>query len=128
MLNKEDILNMLKREQLDTNKYWLTSTAALVLHGVKESANDIDIGAGTDFVNEYISYGKKLRVGKNDVRIVSITDYIEVIENWYVDKIEYIDDIPVASLEDIKRQKLELGRQKDFADIELINIYQNKVT
>jgi hypothetical protein len=46
---------------------------------------------------------------------------IELFENWAVDFIVEIDGICVASLACIRKQKAELGRQKDWEDIELID-------
>jgi hypothetical protein len=54
-----------------------------------------------------------------------INDTIELLENWFVDKIVIIDGLPVGSLESIKKQKLELGREKDIKDIRLIDEYIN---
>lgn len=65
---------------------------------------------------------KNYIIGEKDgLRIFKYNEILEILEEWNVNKIEYIENIPVASLEDIKRQKKELGREKDFRNIEIIN-------
>ena len=49
------------------------------------------------------------------------------MENWFVEEIISADGLPVASLESIKKQKIELGREKDIKDINMIEKYiENK--
>lgn len=44
-------------------------------------------------------------------------------ENWFVDEIIIADGLPVASLESIRKQKMQLGREKDIKDIKMIEKY-----
>ena len=67
--------------------------------------------------------GCKYTVEKDNSRIVQINDTIEILENWFVDEIVFIDGLPVGSLESIKKQKAQLGREKDIKDIRLIDDY-----
>ncbi|MDT8715351.1 hypothetical protein IAI10_01505 [Clostridium sp. 19966] len=50
MLYKEDIIKILKDVDLPLNEYWITSGAGLVIHGVKETTRDIDLGCTTNLV------------------------------------------------------------------------------
>ncbi len=126
MLYKEDIVRILREMNLPLSEYWITSGAALVMHGVKETTRDIDLGCTTSLVEQYIDKGCKYKAANDNTRIVEVSDEIEVLENWFVDKVEVIDGLPVGSLESIKKQKLELGREKDINDIKLIDEYINK--
>lgn len=127
MLYKEDIIRILKDMELPVSEYWVTSGAALVIHGVKESTRDIDLGCTTSLVEEYLSKGCKYRVAEDNSRIVEVNYEIEILENWFVDEIEFIEGLPVGTLKSIKKQKAELGREKDINDIKLIEEYiQNK--
>lgn len=123
MLYKEDIIKILKDVDLPESEYWITSGAGLVIHGVKETTNDIDLGCTTYLVNYFLKKGCKYKMEKDNSRIVEIDDKIEIIENWFVDEIVFIDGLPVGSLESIKKQKAELAREKDIRDIKLINEY-----
>ncbi len=123
MLYKADIVKILKDMNLPLGEYWITSGAGLVMHGVKEATGDIDLGCTTNLVECYLREGCKYRVVDDNSRIVEVNDKIEILENWLVDKIELIDGLPVGSLESIRKQKTELGREKDINDIKLIDEY-----
>lgn len=129
MLGKEDIIKILKNMELPLNEYWITAGAGLVIHGVKETTNDIDLGCTTHLVELFLKKGCKYIVEKDNTRIVQINDTIEILENWFVDEIVIIDGLPVGSLESIKKQKAQLGREKDIKDIKIIDDYiKNKVS
>lgn len=123
MLGKEDIIKILKNMELPLNEYWITAGAGLVIHGVKETTRDIDLGCTTHLVELFLKKGCKYIVEKDNTRIVQINDTIEILENWFVDEIVVIDGLPVGSLESIKKQKVQLGREKDIKDIRLIDDY-----
>lgn len=126
MLYKEDIIKILKKMNLPLSEYWITSGAGLVIHGVKERTNDIDLGGTTSLVEHFLKKGCKYKLAKDNSRIVEIDDKIEVLENWFVDEIKLIDGLPVGSLKSIRKQKSELGREKDINDIKLIDEYIKK--
>ncbi len=129
MLGKEDIIKILKNMELPLNEYWITAGAGLVIHGVKETTRDIDLGCTTHLVELFLKKGCKYIVEKDNTRIVQINDTIEILENWFVDEIVVIDGLPVGSLESIKKQKVQLEREKDIKDIKIIDDYiKNKVS
>lgn len=123
MLYKEDIVKILRDMNLPLSEYWITSGAGLVIYGVKETTRDIDLGCTTNLAEQYLRKGCKYRVVEDNSKIVEVSDEIEMLENWFVDEIEFIDGLPVGSLESIKKQKAELGRDKDINDIRLIDEY-----
>ena len=123
MLNKNNIIDILKELKLPAKEYWITSGAALVIHGVKESTRDIDLGCTTDLVECFIKKGCKYRVAGDNTRIVEVNDEIELLENWFVDEVEFIDGLPLASLLSVRKQKEVLGREKDITDIKMIDEY-----
>ncbi len=115
--------------ELPLNEYWITAGAGLVIHGVKETTRDIDLGCTTHLVELFLKKGCKYIVEKDNTRIVQINDTIEILENWFVDEIVVIDGLPVGSLESIKKQKVQLEREKDIKDIKIIDDYiKNKVS
>lgn len=126
MLDKTDIIKILNDMNLPLGEYWITSGSGLVMHGVKETTRDIDLGCTTSLVEEYLKKGYKCPITDDSLRIVKVNDKIEMLENWFVDKIEFIEGLPVGSLESIKKQKLELGREKDINDVKLIDEFIKK--
>ncbi len=125
MLSKKDIIDIISKiDILESDNYWLVAGAALVMHGVKEYTRDIDLGCTIELADKLVVNGCKHTVGSDGKRIIQLSNNIEVFENWEVDKIEVIDGIPVGSLESIKKQKIELGREKDLEDIKLIEKFQ----
>jgi hypothetical protein len=123
MLYKENIIKIIKDMNLPKDKYWITAGTALVLHGVEETTGDIDLGCTTKLAEHFIKLGYKYRVLEDATGIVEVNDKVELLENWFVDEIEWIDGLPVGSLESIIKQKQELGRAKDLEDIKLIDGY-----
>lgn len=128
MLNKEDIIKILKDMELPLTEYWITSGAGLVIHGVKETTRDIDLGCTTNLVEHFLEKGCTYRVANDNSKIVEVNDEIEILENWFVDEIVLIDGLPVGSLESIKKQKAQLGREKDINDIRLIDEYMKEIS
>lgn len=120
MLDRKDIIKIIKEIDLPFDEYWITSGAALVIHGVKKMTHDIDLGGTTNLVEHFIQNGCTFKIVEDNSRIVEVNNHIELLENWIVDDIELIDNLPVATLQSIKKQKFELGREKDIRDIKLI--------
>lgn len=121
MLNKVSIIKIIKDMELPLNEYWITSGAALVIHGVKEDTNDIDLGCTTSLWEHFLQKGCNYRVEEDSSKIMVINNSVEIIKDWFVDEIEFIYGLPVSSLESIKKQKFKLGREKDIRDIKLID-------
>ncbi|WDV47990.1 hypothetical protein PV797_09905 [Clostridiaceae bacterium M8S5] len=125
MLKINEITNIIKELSFDVKDYWVTSGASLVIHGVKESTRDIDLGCTTKLTEELIEKGYKYKYEEDNTRTLYFNEYIELFENWFVDEIEMINGIPVASLKSIIKQKQKLGREKDFRDIKMIKEFIN---
>lgn len=127
-MKKEEIVKMLKDMDLPLDEYWITAGAGLVIHGVKETTNDIDLGCTTKLIEHFLEEGCEYTVEEDNSRIVQISDTIEILENWFVDEIVFIDGLPVGSLGSIRKQKVELGREKDIRDVICIDKYNGGVT
>lgn len=125
-MERDEIVRKIKDLNLDSNQLWVTSSAALVLHGVKSNARDIDLGCSVLLWDELILKGYKYKQFEDGTYAIDIKSDIEIIKEYYVDEIIKIEGINVGSLESIKKQKQELGREKDLKDIKLIDEYINK--
>ncbi len=123
MLDKKEIINILKKYNLDSNNYIVISSAAMVLLGIKNKAKDIDISVTKDYYNYLLkNYNCTLeRVNEYNHKVYFIDEVInfgiDYFENNYIE----IDGIHVQKPEDIIKLKKSLNREKDRKDIELIN-------
>ncbi|WP_286910142.1 hypothetical protein [Clostridium sp. UBA1652] len=126
MLNKNSIIKMLNDLNLPPSEYWITSGSALVMHGVKQYTKDIDLGCTNSLWDFFLQNGHMFKVGKDNSKIMQINEYVEVIKEYYVEEIEFVEGLPTGSLKSIKKQKESLGREKDIIDIKLIDEYIKK--
>lgn len=119
---KKEIVKRINDLNLDKNKYWVVTGSAMVLYGLKEETNDIDLGCTRDLADMLEKrYGAELL--DDGTRKITIGVDIELFEDWLFDKVNYILDIPVISLKGLVQMKRMLGREKDLKDIEIINRY-----
>jgi len=127
MLTKEKIAKNSILKGFPKNEYWITAGSGLVMHGVKPHTRDIDLGCSTMLADLLIQQGAKWKLLEDGIRRrIDVSDNIEMFENWHVDDIVEIDGLSVASLKSIRKQKVELNREKDWADISLIDEVINK--
>ena len=125
MLDRNDIIERMSAFDYDRQRFWVSTGAAMVLHGVREFTHDIDIGCEHDVAEALIRSGcRTSRFPDGGVKI-QFDDVIEVYENWSRGEVVMIDSLPVLSLRSIIDIKRTLGREKDFRDIELIERYMN---
>ncbi|WP_326513457.1 hypothetical protein [Clostridium intestinale] len=127
MLDKNYIIKMLNDLNLPPSEYWITSGSALVMHGVKQYTKDIDLGCTNSLWDFFLQNGHMFRVGKDNSKIMQINEYVEVIKEYHVEEIEFVEGLPTGSLKSIKKQKERLGREKDIIDIRLIDEYIKKI-
>lgn len=127
MLNREDIIKIIEELDLPKSEYWVTSGSALVLHKVKKTAGDIDLGCTDKLWRDLLKKGYTFRLENDNSKIIKVNENVEIIYEYFVDEIELIKEIPTGSLASIKKQKAKLGREKDILDIKLIDEFtQNK--
>lgn len=125
-MNKKKIIKRLNELPIPKIEYWVITGSALVLHNIKEETSDIDLGCTTNLINELIKLGYDYKILKDYTRYIKYNQNIEIYENWIYDKIEYIEEIPVISINGLIEMKTNLGRPKDIEDINLIKNYLKK--
>lgn len=123
MLKREDIMEILEELNFPKEHYWVLAGASLVMHGVKNETRDIDLGCSRFLFENLIKNGYKPIVLKDSSRVIRVNEGLEIFEEWNVDNVELINDLPVGSLESIRKHKIKLGREKDLRDIELIDSF-----
>lgn len=125
MLNKEKIIEILDKLDFSTEEYYVGAGSALVMHGIKETTKDIDLGVSNALWNMYLNKGFIPNIDNKN--LMEISEHIEFIKNWHADDILIINNLPVVSLHSLIKQKEILGRDKDFKDIELIKNFIRSV-
>jgi len=125
-MNKKDIILKLKELNFDNSDYWVIAGAALVLHGVRNETKDIDLACSKNLFNYLLLQGYSVDRTKLGYRKITLTEDIEIFEEWETTGINIIDGIPTANLENIRKMKMQMGREKDFQDIKLIDEIQKK--
>lgn len=125
MLDKKDIVKLVKELNLPQNEYWITAGSGLVMHNIKDTTRDIDLGCTTELANYFIDHGCKFEYDSDGTRIVKVNSNVEAFENWFVDEIENMNGISVASILSIRKQKEKLRREKDLQDIKRIDDFLN---
>lgn len=120
MLNKDKIIMTVSQLRFPQNSFWLVMGGALVMHGVRHTTKDIDIGCNNNLFEQLKSRGYDVSISRSGRERIDYTDLVHVYKDWSVDSINVIDGIPVASLTSIIKDKQSFGRSKDIVDIELI--------
>lgn len=123
MYNKDKIIERLQQLDFDKSLYWITTGAAMVMYGMKECTNDIDLGCESLLLDNLTKEGHKTTLLPDGYKKMSIDSDIEIFENWGKGDIIYISSLPVLSPRSIIMVKKELAREKDFKDIKLLEEY-----
>lgn len=123
MLDKEKIIKILKEYKLDTNKYIVVTGSAMVLLGLKETTNDIDISVTEEYYDYLLTkYNCTFeRISEYNNKVYFIDKIINFGKDYYSNDNLRIEGIPVQKIDDIKKVKIHLNREKDKKDIEIIN-------
>ena len=125
-MNKYEYLQKLDKLELDKTRYCIISGGAMIMYGLREKTNDIDIRVKPDYFEELKN---KYHFEKSDKyeNLYELTDEIEVmVNNYNQDEVNYIDGYPINSIENELAWKIQHNREKDKQDIENIKKYLNK--
>lgn len=125
MLNREEIICLLREAAFDVDEYWVTSGAAMVLYGMKDLTRDIDLGCTSRMADELENKGYCAEVLRDGSRKFVFSEAIEIFENWVEDKVILLEGLPVVSMDGMIMMKEKLGREKDLEDILLINEFRS---
>lgn len=132
MVTKDEIIQAVKGLGLPENNYVVFGSAPLAAAGLRE-ANDIDLLVSKQVHDRLRQDGwQEMVKGPDDKPLVH--DVFEAHAHWnfsaykptlaqLLSRAVIIDDVPFASLEDVRKWKAELARPKDAKDLELIDAY-----
>ena len=120
MFDKSSLRKRLCELSFPETEYWVVAGGAMVLHGFRPQTHDIDLGCSTLLADELERQGYAVSLCDDGSRKILYSEDVEVFENWIEGTVEMIDGVPVVSVDGLIRMKKKLGRDKDFADIALI--------
>ena len=108
-MNKEEIIEKLKEYNFDKNKYIVISGAAMVLLGIKDKTQDIDIAVKDEYKDYLIdNYNVTFdRMNEYNEPVYFIDNIVNFAVTYYTDIKEYVKDIPVQNVNDILKDIFE---------------------
>ena len=129
-MTKEEIIAKTKALHFPKDSYIVFGSCPLAVAGIRE-ANDIDLLVSERLFAELKNAGwQELSKSPGDTPLTH--DIFEAHHHWdfssysptlhhLLETATVIDNIPFASLEEVRKRKISSGRPKDLADIALIN-------
>lgn len=130
-----EITAKVKALNLPTGSYVVFGSCPLATAGIRE-AEDIDLLVSEDMLKQLSKAGwKELEKSSDDKPLAhdvfeahsnrDFSSYSPTLEQL-LESAEFIDGVPFASLDEVRKWKVASGRPKDKKDIELIDQYIEK--
>lgn len=119
-MKKKELLDLIENLKVDKNEIVVLSTGALVLRGIWEEANDLDI-AVTKKGLEQLKSNYNLKQKPDDFYIVN--ELVECVEDDMIDKKELLGNYFVQDIYDYYNYIKNSGREKDKPKIEVVEEY-----
>lgn len=119
-MNQSDILAKLKAFPYDPKEYWVIAGAAMVLYGLREETEDIDLGCTKRLADRLEEDGIPCRLAQDGKRRFQVGGDVEIFEEWLCGTVVPVEGFPVISTAGLLEMKQQLGREKDRKDIERI--------
>ena len=120
MYNQHSLLQRLKELSFPEEEYWVVGGGAMVLQGFRSQTHDIDLGCSTLLADQLEQQGYLVSRCDDGPRKILYSEDVEIFENWIEGTVEIISGAPVVSADGLIQMKKKLGREKDLADIALI--------
>ena len=120
MFDKQSLPQRLKELAFPEKEYWVVAGGAMVLHGLRPQTRDIDLGCSTLLADRLERQGYRVSRCEDGTRRIAYSEDIEIFENWLEGEVETVHGVPVVSVDGLIQMKRKLGRDKDLADIALI--------
>jgi hypothetical protein len=126
-MNKEELLNLLDSLEIPKTEYYILSSGAMLLYGLREIAGDLDLCVSNELFEQLKERYNLKESDKSQYGFYHISKDIEIIpkskENF---KMKYKDGYPVEDLRTILAFKERRNKPKDQKDIENIKRYYCK--
>lgn len=123
-MTKVELLNLLEDLNFPKDEYYVLSGASLVLRGIREITNDLDLCISEELFNQIKDKYNLTQEKKNECGFYKINDRIEIVVNKKEDfKMEVGDKYNLEDLQTILDFKIKRNKMKDKQDIENIKKY-----
>lgn len=120
VFDKPSLIQRVRELAFPDKEYWVVAGGAMVLHGFRPQTHDIDLGCSTLLADQLERQGYAVTRCADGSRKIVYADDVELFENWLEGTVESIGGVPVVSVDGLIEMKRKLGREKDLADIALI--------
>ena len=125
-MNKEEFIKKLDALKLDKKRYCIISGGIMLLYGLKESTEDIDIKIKPDYFEE-LKLKYQFKKSPKYPYLYELDESTEVaVLDYNEEDIRYVEGYPVESLELQLKWMLENNRPKDQEKIKIIREYLKK--
>ena len=125
-MNKTEYLSILDSLDLDKSSYCIIASGAMLMHGLRDSCEDVDIKVTEKLFQELLIKYNMKQSSRYDY-VYELNDKIDVnCKNYDPNNIEFIDGYPVEKLEIQLSWMLENNRPKDQDKIRVIKEYLDK--
>lgn len=119
-LDRQAIVAILADVGLPESEYWVLMGAAMVLHGLRDETQDIDLGCRAKPFDALASSRYPIERSGSGRQKVKVHELTTVYRNWVPASTVCIEGFQVAGLESILADKVALARKKDTVDILLL--------
>ena len=127
-MSKEEIENIINELGLDRNEFWVLGSSSLVLRGIIDQANDIDLAITPNLYEKIVSNLTYLGTNHNS-KWYKVNDFIECcVEDYSREKVEIIEPYNLIDLRYYYENFIkDSTREKDLEKKKLLeNILCNK--
>ena len=127
-MNKIELLNLLEELNFPKDEYYVLSGASLVLRGIREEANDLDLCISEELFKQIKDKYNLTEEKKNECGFYKINDNLEIVVDKKEDfKMEIGKKYNLEDLQTILEFKIRRNKPKDKEDIESIKKYLHKI-
>lgn len=126
-MKKVELLNLLKELNFPKDEYYVLSGASLVLRGIREEANDLDLCISEELFKQIKDKYNLTEEKKNECGFYKINDNLEIVVDKKEDfKMEIGEKYNLEDLQMILDFKIKRNKPKDQKDIKNIKKYLEK--
>ncbi len=126
-MNKEELLKLVDSLHLPKSEYYILSSGCLLLYGLRDKANDLDLCITQKLFLELQKKYNLTDKDKNECGFYRINDLVEVVVTGkFPFEYDIKDGYQVQKLESILNSKKSSNREKDKIDVINIQRYLKK--